>query len=82
MKNVWNSSDNGGNPPEGLDEKVRKGDLVRFTHFPSFNGFVGIYLGVDVEGGRSKWKFATDRGMDWVDPKGLSHYRVVLVENK
>lgn len=45
MKNVWNSSDNGGNPPEGLDEKVRKGDLVRFTHFPSFNGFVGIYLG-------------------------------------
>ena len=33
MKNVWNSSDNGGNPPEGLDEKVRKGDLVRFTHF-------------------------------------------------
>ena len=61
MKNVWNSSDNGGNPPEGLDEKVRKGDLVRFTHFPSFNGFVGIYLGVDVDGGRSKWKFATDR---------------------
>ena len=80
MKNVWNSSDNGGNPPEGLDEKVRKGDLVRFTHFPSFNGFVGIYLGVDVEGGRSKWKFATDKGMEWVDPRGLSHYRVDLVD--
>lgn len=79
MKNVWNSGDDGGNPPEGLDEKVKRGSLVRFIHFPSFNGFMGIYLGIDVDGGRSKWKFATDGGLKVVDPGGLSHYRVDLV---
>lgn len=39
----------------------------------------GFTWGVDVEGGRSKWKFATDKGLEKVDPKGLSHYRVDLV---
>ncbi len=80
MKNVWNSGEDRGVDPLKLDEVVERGSLVRFTHFPSFNGFVGIYLGVEDNGdGRSKWKFATDKGMEKVDPRSLSHYRVDLV---
>lgn len=79
MKNVWNSGEDRGVDPIKLDEVVERGSLVRFTHFPSFNGFVGIYLGVEDVGGKVKWKFATDRGLEKVDPKGLSHYRVDLV---
>lgn len=79
MKNLWNSGDDRNMDPLKLDEVVEMGSLVRFTHFPSFNSFVGIYLGVEVIGGKVKWRFATDGGLKRVDPKGLSHCRLDLV---
>ena len=80
MKNVWNSSENKNTNPLKFDEKVKKGELVRFTHFPSFSSFVGIYLGIDEMNGRVRWKFATDKGLELVEPRRLSYFRLDVLQ--
>ena len=79
MKNVWNGNDNHSDDPRLLDQKLKNGSLVRFTHFPSFRGWVGVYMGSEENFGRLKWKFINGDGVEWIDPSVLTHFRIDLL---
>lgn len=60
------------------DEDLIVGNTIRFTHFPSFRSYVGIFLGVEKLNEKYTWKFVTENGVERENLSSLTNFKLEL----